>query len=153
MRASQARAKRVGVGSFAHLDVSLPDVGAVDPVDLEWIIVGGSNALLCGPLPILRAALSALQPHLRAPVQKLLGSEFSLPCISEGTLILEHVATCSPSQQQALVEWLDTAAKQVQVIATTEPHLFELVERGGFSDRLYYRLNMVHLDFQFLPRT
>lgn len=148
MRASTAPSKRVTVSASSHPVVSLPDVRAVDPVDLELIIVGGSNALLCGPLPVLKAALSALQPHLRAPVQKLSGSEFSLPCISEGTLILEHVATCSPSQQQALVEWLDTAARQVQVIATTEPHLFELVERGGFSDRLYYRLNTVYLDFQ-----
>jgi transcriptional regulator of acetoin/glycerol metabolism len=103
---------------------------------------------LCGPLPVLKAALSALQPHLKAPVQKLLGSEFSLPGISAGTLILEHVATCSSSQQQALLEWLDATARQVQVISTTEPRLFELVERGDFSDRLYYRLNTVHLDFQ-----
>lgn len=131
----------------AHPTLSLPHVRGVDPADLEVIICSGSNALLCGPLPVLKAALSALQPHLKAPVQKLLGSELSLSCISAGTLILEHVATCSPSQQQTLLKWLDTAARQVQVISVTEPRLFELVERGCFSDRLYYRLNTIHLDF------
>ena len=99
-------------------------------------------------MPVLKAALAALQPHLKAPVQQVLGSEFSLPCISAGTLILEHVATCSPAQQQALLEWLDGTVSEVQVISTTEPRLFELVERGDFSDCLYYRLNTVHLDFQ-----
>jgi DNA-binding NtrC family response regulator len=97
---------------------------------------------------VLRAALSALQPHLKAPVHKLAGHDFSLPCISAGTLILEQVASCSTSQQQMLLEWLETAARQVQVIATAEPDLFGLVERGSFSDRLYYRLNTVHLDLQ-----
>lgn len=150
MRASPAPVKAAISPVTPKPVLALPHIRAVDPVDLNLIIFGGSNALLCGPLPILNAALSALQPHLKTPIQKLLGSEFSVPCVSAGTLILEHVATCTPSQQQALLEWLDTAARQVQVISTTEPRLFELVERGGFSDRLYYRLNTVHLDFQLL---
>jgi Sigma-54 interaction domain len=148
MRASPAPSKRAITPVTPLSVLSLPHDRAVDTVDLGLIIFGGSNALLCGPSAVLKAALSALQPHLKAPVQKLLGSEFSLPCVSTGTLILEHVATCSPAQQQALLEWLDAAARHVQVISTTEPRLFELVERGGFSDRLYYRLNTVHLDFQ-----
>jgi hypothetical protein len=125
----------------------VPYVRPVDSVDLDLIISGGSNALLCGPVSVLRAALLAVYPHLRTPVQKLLAADFSLPCISAGTLILEQVDSCSESQQQTLLQWLDTAANRVQVIATTGPRLFDLVERGSFSDRLYYRLNTVHLDF------
>jgi len=87
-----------------------------------------------------------MQPHLATPLQKTGGREFSLPAISSGTWILEHDSDCSPSEQQSLIEWLDTA-RQVQVIATAEPRLFDLVESGGFSDRLYYRLNMICLDF------
>jgi transcriptional regulator of acetoin/glycerol metabolism len=34
----------------------------------------------------------------------------------------------------------------VQVISTSERPLFELVERGTFSDQLFYRLNVMHLE-------
>ena len=148
MRASPESSNPVATGATAGPVASPPHVRSVDPVDLDLIISGGSNALLCGPLPVLKAALSALQPHLETPVQKLSGSDFSLPCISAGTLILEQVANCSASQQQALLRWLDTIPRQVRVIATAEPRLFDLVERGSFSDRLYYRLNTVRLDLQ-----
>src|SRR5688500_5495986 len=100
MRVSSVTSKRATSPLTPLAVLSLPHLRAVDAVDLNLIIFGGSNALLCGPMPVLNAALSALQPHLKAPVQKLLGSEFSLPCVSAGTLILEHVATCSPAQQQ-----------------------------------------------------
>jgi Sigma-54 interaction domain len=146
MRASPAPSNRVLESVIARPGLSLPHVRAVDAVDLELIIFGRSNALLCGPGPVLTAALVAMQPHLTTPVQKADGGAPSLPAISSGTLILEHVATCSPSQQQALLEWLDVA-RQVQVIATSERRLFDLVQRGAFSDRLYYRLNTIHLDF------
>ena len=142
MRASPAPSTRV----TPRPALSLPHVRTVDAVDLELIIFGRSNALLCGPGAVLKAALGAMQPHLTTPVQKAEPSELSLAGISSGTLILEHVAACSPSQQQALLEWIDTA-RQVQIIATTEFRLFDLMQRGGFSDRLYYRLNTIHLDF------
>jgi Sigma-54 interaction domain len=143
MRASPAPSKPVVA---SHPVLSLPHVRVLDPVDLDLIIFGRSNALFCGPGPVLKAALAALQPHLATPVQRADASKFSLPAISSGTWILEHVAACSPSQQQSLYEWLDTA-RQVQVIATTEPRLIDLVESGGFSSRLYYRLNTIYLDF------
>jgi transcriptional regulator of aromatic amino acid metabolism len=148
MRVSPAASNSLAADTSARSVVSLPQVRSVDPVDLNLIISGGSNALLCGPLPVLNAALSALQPHLGTPIQKSSGSDFSLPRISAGTLILEQVANCSAFEQEALLVWLDAIARQVQVIATADLCLFDLVERGRFSDRLYYRLNTVHLDLQ-----
>jgi hypothetical protein len=147
MRVSPASSNSLAAGT-ARPAVSFPQARSVDPVDLNLIISGGSNALLCGPLPLLNAALSALQPHLGTPIQKLSGGDFSLPCISAGTLILEQVANCSAFEQEALLVWLDAIARQVQVIATADLCLFDLVQRGSFSDRLYYRLNTVHLDLQ-----
>ena len=40
----------------------------------------------------------------------------------------------------------------VQLIATTEERLFELVERGHFMEQLYYRLNIVFLDLSAPPQ-
>ena len=146
MRAAPAPSQPVAASVTSHAALPLPHVRVLDRVDLDLIIFGRSNALFCGPGSVLKAALAAMEPHLATPVQKADGGEFSLPAISSGTWILEHVAACSSSQQQSLLEWLDTAP-QVQVIATTEPRLFDLVQSGGFSDRLYYRLNTIYLDF------
>ncbi len=149
MSAPPAPSKRADACAPAQPADSLPQVRSVDPIDLDLILSGGSNALLCGPSPLVKDALNALQPHLKAPVQNWAGSEPSLPSMSAGTLILEEVAACSASQQEALLEWLGTTGGQVQVIATTDPRLFDMVESGSFSDRLYYRLNIVRLDFRF----
>lgn len=126
----------------------LPRVIEIDPVDWDLIITGGFNALLCGPPAALEAPLFRLRVHLPTPLHAWSGSgEWSLPCVSAGTLVLEHVAACSLEQQRALLQWLDAAARPVQVITTTDRPLFDLVERGAFLESLYYRLNTVHLNF------
>jgi transcriptional regulator of aromatic amino acid metabolism len=121
-------------------------VAEINPVDWN-LIIAGRNALLCGPPAALATALAELRPHLRAPLHMWSGAgEWFLPSVSEGTLILEDVAACSPEQQHALLQWLDASAGPVQVITTIERSLWDLVERGIFLDRLYYRLNTVYFD-------
>jgi hypothetical protein len=123
-------------------------VAGPDPTDWDFIVAGGSNALLCGPPAALEAALSTLRPHLLAPLQKWSGGgQESLPNLPARTLILEHVAAFTFQEQQALLAWLDAAKQPVQVITTTGRPLFDLVEQGVLLEGLYYRLNTVHLDF------
>ena len=55
-------------------------------------------------------------------------------------------ATCLPARQTALLEWLDAGGDR-RIIATTRQSLFPRVESGLFSIALYYRLNVITIDF------
>ena len=114
---------------------------------MEWdlILETGANALLHGSQRALNEVTSALAPYLRVPLHSASGLRWSLPDVATGTLLLEHVAQCSTEQQCALLEWLDGAARQVQVVTTTERPLFDLVESGAFLNALYYRLNTIYV--------
>lgn len=63
-----------------------------------------------------------------------------------GTLILHEVGALPHDDQRQLLEWLEPAARRVQVISTTSASLFPRVEVGAFSDVLYYRLNTMCMD-------
>jgi hypothetical protein len=119
--------------------------GALNLMEWDLILQTGSNALLQGPPLAQTEALSALEPHLRAPHCTASGPQWSQPSAEIGTLFLQHVDECSIEQQHVLLDWLDREAQSVQVITTTERPLFDLVERGAFLSRLYYRLNTIHL--------
>ena len=51
----------------------------------------------------------------------------------------------SPEDQQQLLVWLKTNFGSVQVVATTERPLLELVESAKFDPALYYALNVVYI--------
>jgi Sigma-54 interaction domain len=75
------------------------------------------------------------------------GERLVLPPYTQmGTLILHEVGDLSHDDQRQLLEWLEPAARRVQVISTTSASLFPRVEVGSFSDVLYYRLNTMCLD-------
>ncbi len=61
----------------------------------------------------------------------------------EGVLVLRNVDRLAATEQPSLRDHLDQPG--VRVIATTAVNLFALVERGGFDERLFYRLNQIHL--------
>jgi two-component system response regulator AtoC len=60
------------------------------------------------------------------------------------TLLLNGVGELSPGQQEALLRLLRRSAG-VQLIAATHRDLQAAVERGGFSEDLYYSLNLIHI--------
>jgi DNA-binding NtrC family response regulator len=62
-----------------------------------------------------------------------------------GTLVVWDVDTLDRMQQEQLLAWMQSHASDLQVISLGERPVFPLVLREEFSDRLYYRLNMVCL--------
>ena len=125
----------------------LSDTVTLDLTDWDLILQTGSNALLQGPPLALKQAVSALEGYLRAPQCRVSPARWSLASGATGTLIIEHVDACTIEQQHELLGWFSGAAGSVQVIATTEKMLFNLVERGDFLIALYYRLNTIHVTF------
>jgi hypothetical protein len=61
-------------------------------------------------------------------------------------VVLQDAGEMSLAQQTALLEWLDAAGDR-RVITTTRQSLLPRVESGLFSSALYYRLNMITIDF------
>jgi hypothetical protein len=120
------------------------------------------------PLPedcrLARAAgvnlLLVIPPGTNATLTDLLVSELVQPIITwrpgeplvlpngtqTGTLILREVGALSLPDQRRLLEWLERAAGQTQVVSTTAAPLTPLVQAGAFLARLYYRLNTVCVD-------
>jgi hypothetical protein len=126
------------------------DVGPVctlDSVDWETIIKARPNVLLHGERPITAACLVAMEPHCSAPIVRLQSpGSWSLSDISEGSVVFENAAACGLVEQRRMLEWLDNCGYRVQLITTTNRPLFDLVGRGRFLEKLFYRLNIVYLD-------
>jgi DNA-binding NtrC family response regulator len=71
-----------------------------------------------------------------------------------GTVVLDEVGDLSESLQNRLLEFLEETSdpgyevgqrRRPGIISTTSGDLFESTQRHEFSDRLFYRLNVVHL--------
>jgi DNA-binding NtrC family response regulator len=60
--------------------------------------------------------------------------------------VVREVDALDPREQRQLLESLQRAAG-VQVISVAAQPLYPLVQTGRFTDALYYRLNVVYLDF------
>jgi len=107
-----------------------------------------ANALLVGSIPSTEAVLLALEPLLLNPLT-LWDPAASLTLPERGgTLVLRNVGRLSPVAQAALVDWFNHDAYQTQVISTSPSPIYSLIERGRFSDALYYRLNTVYVELR-----
>jgi hypothetical protein len=119
----------------------------IDPTDLEVLKTEHPNLLMRGPRESVDSAIAALRPSFREPVAKWgHNAQQPLPQQLTGTLIVEGATSLDDEQQKNLIEWLDKRERQVQVIATTPENLFPFASHGVFRDRLFYRLNTLHLD-------
>lgn len=63
-----------------------------------------------------------------------------------GTLVVRDVDALDPEEQRQLLDSLQRASG-TQVISVASQSLYPLVQSGRFTDALYYRLNVVYLDF------
>ena len=67
------------------------------------------------------------------------------------TLVVQDAGEMPLARQAALLEWMSTASGR-RVIATARQPLFPRVESGEFSPALYYRLNVITIDFADVER-
>jgi hypothetical protein len=102
-----------------------------------------ANLLLIGPAAAARTFLKPLMPALASPVVFLDHATPNLPHPPVGTLIVPDVSRLTATQQDQLLEWLSDERASVRVVAMAARPLFPKVQRRGFSERLYYRLNTV----------
>ncbi len=75
---------------------------------------------------------------------------------NEGTIFLDEIAEMSPPLQAKLLQVLqdgefsrlgghDDVRVDVRVVAATNRHLEDMVQKGSFREDLYYRLNVVNI--------
>jgi hypothetical protein len=104
------------------------------------------SMLLVGPVSATEALLLQLEASFADPLTLWQpGSELTLPSAG-GTLILRKVSALSTAQQVTLLAWLDRDQRRTQVVSTAPESLLPLLERGLFSDVLYYRLNPLYIE-------
>jgi transcriptional regulator of acetoin/glycerol metabolism len=118
------------------------------PDDCRLARAAGVNLLVVIPAGVNATLTDLLVADLVQPIVTWRpGEQLVLPSASQtGTLILRDVGALSLPDQRRLLEWLERAAGQTQVVSTTATPLMPLVQAGGFLARLYYRLNTVCVD-------
>jgi hypothetical protein len=104
-----------------------------------------ANLLLIGPDAATSEFLAPLMASLASPVVCCDGAEPEFPNGPVGSLIVRDVGKLTRVHQQQLLEWLSDRTRSARVIATSARPVFPSVQRGLFSDDLYYRLNTVTL--------
>lgn len=104
-----------------------------------------ANLLLIGPDAATREFLAQLVASLALPIVYCDGAEPEFPNGPVGSLIVRDVGRLPRFHQQRLLEWLNDRSRCARVIATSARPVFPNVQRGLFSDGLYYRLNTVTL--------
>ena len=103
------------------------------------------NILIVGSVRATEAKLQRLSPMLTGQVHSCrLPGPLHLPDASDAALILRNVGALDPRQQSELLRWLERGGRGPVVSLNSSP-LFDRVLAGGFSEPLYYRLNVVFM--------
>lgn len=117
---------------------------------LEWHAISRERCnVLVEALPaVIGQILELLRPRLRSPIEEYRPKVgVPVPQPAEGTLILLGIESLDADQQAQLLRWLDEGNGRVQVASISSEPLFPLVEAGTFDASLYYRLNIVRIDW------
>jgi transcriptional regulator of aromatic amino acid metabolism len=112
---------------------------------LEWraIRVARANALIIASACAADELVDHARTFLPTPIHECSCAEgLSLPA-GANTVILRDVDALGPEDQSVLLRWLVLRARPVQLLSVCETPLFPLVERAGFLEPLYYRLNVI----------
>src|SRR5437868_3893657 len=128
------------MGVVPAVDFSV--LGSAD-TDLWILREQRCNVLLEGAVADTDAALrSRFDEPLRCS-QPL--SPLHLPADGADSFILRDAASLSRVDQRRLLDWMNDAGCETQIVSTAARPLFELVSAGLFDAALYYRLNVVLL--------
>lgn len=108
----------------------------------------GANTLVQGPKVKTDALVATLKSCSPAPIVIVeTPAPDVLTMIEDGSAILEDIALYTLEQQRELFSWLEAGGSAVRLISTSSERLFDLVESGQFLEALYYRLNVILIDF------
>jgi transcriptional regulator of acetoin/glycerol metabolism len=126
----------------------------LDADDLDVIVRPPfPNALLIGAMETVGSLLSMLLPYGRRPLTHcdhcLHGA---IRQLREGTLVIWSVERLDPAAQRTLLDFV-AERRDMQVISIAASDLFQRVQRGEFSEALYYRLNTVLIEMKALSTT
>ena len=133
----------------AMRDASPSDRASQLPEDLLLMGMPPVNLLLTGREGVIRTVLDTLLGARHEPIARWHpGERLVLPPLGRsGTMILHDVDALGYEDQLHLLEWLEQRrGARAQVVSTTRAPLMPLVEKGAFSDLLYYRLNTVSVE-------
>jgi hypothetical protein len=117
---------------------------------LEWNAIAREhcNVLVEAMPAVAGQILEKLRPHLRHPIEEYRPEVgIPVPQPAEGTLILSGVENLDAGQQAQLLQWLDQGKSRVQLASISFEPLFPLVKAGTFDASLYYRLNIVRIEW------
>jgi transcriptional regulator of aromatic amino acid metabolism len=103
------------------------------------------NLLLIGPDAVVSECLDRLLTSVTLPVHFCDGVAPDFTNVPIRSLIVRDVDRLGRADQERLIEWLNRRDEDARVIATSARPIFPHVERGEFSDALYYRINTVTL--------
>jgi hypothetical protein len=117
------------------------------PEDCRLARAAGVNLLIIVPEETRGVAEVLISELARPVVSWQPGDRLMLPQASKtGTLLLYDVGALSLPDQRYLIEWLERAAGQTQVVSLSTVPLLPLVQADTFLAKLYYRLNTVCVD-------
>jgi hypothetical protein len=117
------------------------------PEDCRLARSAGVNLLIVVPERYHGFAELLLADLARPVVSWRPGERLMLPQAAlTGTVLLQNVGAMSLPDQRYLLDWLERAAGQTQVVSMSPEPLVPFVQAGAFLARLYYRLNTVCVD-------
>jgi hypothetical protein len=113
----------------------------------DWSVVTQSqtHVLVGGVAIAVDAFLRAVKDRAQPPIREVRATAFEAPAHTDGTLILRGVEALDRGQQVMLLGWLETPQNKTRVIATSATPVYLLVQAEAFLERLFYRLNVVHI--------
>jgi DNA-binding NtrC family response regulator len=132
-----------------------PPIGAEFEADLQCALTNTSPVLITGPSEFAEELATRIHRYglngrgafltidcarTHRPEQLEVVFETAAP---RGTVFLRDVDRLAPALQTAL--YLRMAPLGVRVIAATSQSLLSAAANGGFDERLFYRLNQIHL--------
>jgi hypothetical protein len=109
------------------------------------------NLLIMGADDVVARFVTSLWPYFLAPrVVRRRGEQLPVlpPSRPAGTILVYDVDTLTRREQDTLHRWMNAGNTGTRVVSTTTQSLLPVMETGGFSDELYYRLNVLTLDLR-----
>ena len=106
------------------------------------------NVLVIGDASEAEDALAQLRPGLHSPIVSWLPREAAtIPATPYQTLLIWNTERLTATQQADLLAAIEDTQGNVQLISLAHAPLYPAVESGTFLEGLYYRLNVVMVDY------